>query len=336
MPEGPTVKRFQLRCSSFVGQAVTKVGGSTKQMNPDDLKGLVLQDTKVHGKNLFLAFGGVQEAAARSESSSTEPSEPGSSSQGIGLGRGSAILQSWEGGKADSGGPWGPLQEEHEADLPSFMDDAAGPPWKWLRFHFWLYGSIRANEFARANKANKRGDWKDPVPRLVLHFDGGGFLVFYNCRIHSCSSPTAEPATDILSLEFDQEHALGALCKAVPVCHTLLDQRYFSGLGNIIKNEALYLAKINPLSLGSLLPLPELRSLLDHAVRFTSEWFLKKQQRGRQHWKIYQKETCPEGHQVRKEAFGPPDGLKRLTWWCPQCQPQVAQEEVEDLSTRGS
>uniref|UniRef100_A0A670HNW3 Uncharacterized protein n=1 Tax=Podarcis muralis TaxID=64176 RepID=A0A670HNW3_PODMU len=47
MPEGPTVKRFQLQCSPFVGQAVTKVGGSTKQMNPDDLKGLVLQDTQV-------------------------------------------------------------------------------------------------------------------------------------------------------------------------------------------------------------------------------------------------------------------------------------------------
>lgn len=47
MPEGPSVKRFQLLCSPFVGQTVTKVGGHTRQINPEDLKSLTLWDSQV-------------------------------------------------------------------------------------------------------------------------------------------------------------------------------------------------------------------------------------------------------------------------------------------------
>jgi len=68
-------------------------------------------------------------------------------------------------------------------------------------------------------------------PRLVLHFESEGFLVFYNCRMHWCSSPRADPASDILSVEFHRGRALDALRAPDPVCYTLLDQRYFSGLG---------------------------------------------------------------------------------------------------------
>lgn len=68
-------------------------------------------------------------------------------------------------------------------------------------------------------------------PRLVLHFENGGFLVFYNCQMQWCSSPVADPASDILSAEFHRGQALDALRAPSPVCYTLLDQRYFSGLG---------------------------------------------------------------------------------------------------------
>lgn len=69
------------------------------------------------------------------------------------------------------------------------------------------------------------------IPRLVLYFESGGFLVFYNCRMHWCSSPRADPASDILSGEFHRGQALDALRTPNPICYTLLDQRYFSGLG---------------------------------------------------------------------------------------------------------
>ena len=36
---------------------------------------------------------------------------------------------------------------------------------RWLEGRFGLFGSIWVNDFSRAKKANKKGDWRDPVPR---------------------------------------------------------------------------------------------------------------------------------------------------------------------------
>ncbi|KAM9383532.1 endonuclease 8-like 2 [Phaethornis superciliosus] len=309
MPEGPSVRKFQLLTSPFVGQVVVKVGGSSRKISVKNLNSLRLQDSQVHGKNLYLAFV-----------ASKGPLGP--TAEETGLQR-----------EADSGASSAQVcaskkqpQDEELLELQhsrSEPPDGAEGPSNWLHFHFGLFGSIRANEFSRANKANKRGDWKDPAPRLVLHFESGGFLVFYNCRMQWISSPRADPASDILSVEFHRGRALDALRAPQPICYTLLDQRYFSGLGNIIKNEILYLAKIHPLTQGSLLALSDLEHLLDSAVQFSSAWLHSKLRGAGLHPQIYQKEQCPLGHAVTKGTLGPLDGLKRLTWWCPQCQPEV-------------
>ncbi|XP_069707017.1 endonuclease 8-like 2 [Phaenicophaeus curvirostris] len=315
MPEGPSVRKFQLLTSPFVGQVVVKVGGSSRKINVNDLNTLRFQDSQVHGKNLYLAFvapvgllGPTAEGTVLQKEATGGPSPPAQGGQ--------------EQVCAPQRCPW----EEELQELQhsrSEVPDAAEGAGSWLRFHFGLFGSIRANELSRANKANKRGDWKDPVPRLVLHFESGGFLAFYNCRMHWCSSPRADPTSDILSVEFHRGRALDALRAPYPVCYTLLDQRYFSGLGNIIKNEILYLAKIHPLTQGSLLSLSDLECLLDCAIQFSSAWLHSKLHGKGLHPQIYQKEQCPLGHAVMKGTFGPSGGFKRLTWWCPQCQPAV-------------
>ncbi|KFO09544.1 Endonuclease 8-like 2, partial [Balearica regulorum gibbericeps] len=313
MPEGPSVRKFQLLTSPFVGQVVTKVGGSSRKINVNDLNALRLQDSQVHGKNLYLAFvaaGGPLASAAEDRVLQREAASGASSPA--------------QGGQDDVHAPQMCPQDEELQELQHSRSeplDAVEGPGNWLRFHFGLFGSIRANEFSRANKANKRGDWRDPIPRLVLHFESGGFLVFYNCRMHWCSSPRADPTSDILSVEFDRGRALDALRAPDPICYTLLDQRYFSGLGNIIKNEILYLAKIHPLTQGSLLAVSDLERLLDCAVQFSSDWLHSKLHGKRLHPQIYQKEQCPLGHAVMKGTLGPSGGFKRLTWWCPQCQP---------------
>uniref|UniRef100_A0A8B9SAF1 Uncharacterized protein n=1 Tax=Apteryx owenii TaxID=8824 RepID=A0A8B9SAF1_APTOW len=46
MPEGPSVKKFQLLTSPFVGQVVIKVGGSSRKINVNELKALRLQDSQ--------------------------------------------------------------------------------------------------------------------------------------------------------------------------------------------------------------------------------------------------------------------------------------------------
>ncbi|KAG8430565.1 hypothetical protein GDO86_020379, partial [Hymenochirus boettgeri] len=169
--------------------------------------------------------------------------------------------------------------------------------------------------------------------RLVLNFNGGGFLVFYNCLMTWCSSPASDPTRDILSPEFDKEQAVRALSFPRPVSFTLMDQKNFSGLGNIIKNEILYLAQIHPLSIGSFLPLEKLRVLVDLALSFTSNWLSHKLKKKGLHYHIYMKEYCNKGHKVMKESLGPPFGLKRLSWYCLNCQPQVISDVADSLCT---
>ncbi|NXP03901.1 NEIL2 Endonuclease, partial [Thinocorus orbignyianus] len=318
MPEGPSLRKFHLLTSPFVGQVVAKVGGSSRKINVNDLNALRLQDSQVHGKNLYLAFVAAGGPLGPTPEERVLQKEVAC---GAAQGRQEQVCP-----------PQTCPQEEELQELQrsnSEAPDAAGSSGSWLRFHFGLFGSIRANEFSRANKANKRGDWKDPAPRLVLHFENGGFLAFYNCRMQWCSSPRTDPASDILSVEFHRSRALNALGAPNPICYTLLDQRYFSGLGNIIKNEILYLAKIHPLTQGSLLALSDRERLLDCAVQFSSDWLDSKLRGKGLHPQIYQKEQCPLGHTVMKGTLGPPGGFKRLTWWCPQCQPEVLPRDGE-------
>ncbi|XP_028614694.1 endonuclease 8-like 2 [Grammomys surdaster] len=327
MPEGPSVRKFHHLVSPFVGQKVIKTGGSSKKLHPVTFQSLWLQDAQVHGKKLFLQFDPDEEM------------EPlGSSPQPVrGL---------WQKEAVDAELTLGPNAQEPNAGpsgsgepVPSRSDGPDDPGGKnplvgaqrWLEVRFGLFGSIWVNDFSRAKKANKRGDWRDPVPRLVLHFSGGGFLAFYNCQMSWSPPPVIEPSCDILSEKFHRGQALVALSQAQPVCYTLLDQRYFSGLGNIIKNEALYRARIHPLSLGSFLNSSSLEALVDHVVEFSKDWLQDKFQGKERHTQIYQKERCPSGHQVMKETFGPPDGFQRLTWWCPQCQPQLPSKGPQTL-----
>lgn len=310
------MRRFSSLVSPFVGQQVVKVGGRTQQIAPQDLMGKWIQDCQVHGKNLYVAFGdGITKEAT---SPSAQESDDGNTCEK-------------ESGKDD---PPAEATTSSTSNVSPMKDEEENPGCTWLRFHFGLYGSVRVNELARAKQGNKRGDWKDPTPRLILHFTLGGFLVFYNCRILWCSSPSVEPTCDILSVEFDKGKALGALSSPRPVCVTLMDQRHFSGVGNIIKNEILFLAQVHPLSPGSLLPPETLRTLVDQAVSFTAQWFRNQMKGESLHYHIYMKEYCDKGHKVVKESIGPPCGPKRLTWYCPTCQELVQPDGPEESSTQ--
>ncbi|XP_032124243.1 endonuclease 8-like 2 isoform X1 [Sapajus apella] len=319
MPEGPLVRKFHHLVSPFVGQQVVKTGGSSKKLQPASLQSLWLQDAQVHGKKLFLRFDPDEEMGPPGNSPPPELPQKDTQKEEAADPR---QAQEPSGRKTPDGSSWS------SELVPQCLAGAApaGGAGSWLRVCFGLFGSIWVNEFSRARKANKRGDWRDPAPRLVLHFGGGGFLAFYNCQMSWSSSPAVTPTCDILSEKFHRGQALEALGQAQPVCYTLLDQKHFSGLGNIIKNEVLYRAGIHPLSLGSVLSASRREALVDGVVEFSAAWLQGKLQGHPQHTQVYQKERCPAGHQLLKEAFGPPGGFQRLTWWCPQCQPQLSEE----------
>ncbi|XP_049628583.1 endonuclease 8-like 2 [Suncus etruscus] len=307
MPEGPSVRMFHQRVLPFVGQRVASAVGTTKKLEPATLQALRMADTQVHGKMLFLRFDPGEETGGPSQPeplrSQAQQERPGSQE-----------------------GPSGRPQTSEPAARGGVDGTAEGAD-RWLQVRFGLFGSVRSNSFSRATKANKRGDWRDPAPRLLLRFEGGGFLTFYNCQLAWSLGPVGTVASDILSPKFHRGQALEALGQARPVCYTLMDQRCFSGLGNIIKNEALYRAGVHPLSPGSLLGSARLEALLDEVLAFSKGWLHAKAQGRRQCTLVYGKDHCPAGHLVRREALGPPGGWPRLTWWCPQCQSQWTAEK---------
>ncbi|XP_023570405.1 endonuclease 8-like 2 [Octodon degus] len=312
MPEGPSVRKFHHLASAFVGQQVVKTGGSSKKLCPATLQFLWLQDTQVSSASLVCGL--------LSPTISVPPLEFVPASH---------VLPA----ELLSRGPGGP-------DGLTGNSPAAGAQ-RWLQVSFGLFGSIWVNEFSRAKKANKRGDWRDPAPRLVLHFDGGGFLAFYNCQMAWSPTAVAEPCRDILSEEAASEASMkcrhggmqlecssssfissqppsrplprvsaqillpcpDVLCPGawqvtelgspwhppVPfgqpqfavnfsvVCYTkctlgLLSPSPGFVSGNIIKNEALYRARIHPLSLGSLLSPSCLETLVAESVSITDPY----------------------------------------------------------------
>ncbi|XP_048186579.1 endonuclease 8-like 2 [Perognathus longimembris pacificus] len=323
MPEGPSVRKFHHLVSPFVGQQVIKTGGSSKKLPPAVLQSLWLLDARVHGKQLFLRFDPSEEVELPGSHLLPESLQKGAEEEGPedpSRGSGTGSQQRPCAGASGSAEPGTGSPER-----PGGHGPAPGAQ-RWLQLRFGLFGSVRVSSFSRAKKANKRGDWKDPVPRLVLHFGGGGFLAFYSCQVAWSPPPGASPTCDILSEVFHRGQALEALGGAQPVCYTLMDQRFFSGLGNIIKSEALHRAGIHPLSPGTRLAPAQLEALVDQVMQFSSEWLRNKVEGTHCRRQIYLKEQCPAGHLVVKEALGPPAGFQRVTWWCPQCQPLPPEE----------
>lgn len=126
------------------------------------------------------------------------------------------------------------------------------------------------------------------------------------------------------------------------VCRLLLDQSVVSGLGNIYRAEALYLAKVNPWTWVSKLTDEECYLLAYAAAHVTAHGFYQQPipddlrrnftagnvkavvapqvstteyQTGR-FYNVYQSKYDPEGNQV----IARPDSGGRTVWWCPSRQ----------------
>lgn len=179
-----------------------------------------------------------------------------------------------------------------------------------LRIHFLLFGSYRIDE-------RKEGS----TPRLSLAFDDGSELNFYACAIKYADLDEYDWSADVMSDEWDPVAARKKL-RAAPdtlACDALLDQDWFSGVGNIIKNEVLFRIRVHPLSTVGSLPAPKLRALVEQARTYSFdflEW--KKQYVLKQHWQAHRKSTCPRCHlPFHKANLGK---TKRKSYWCERCQ----------------
>ena len=181
--------------------------------------------------------------------------------------------------------------------------------------HFLMYGTYRITT-PRENM---------PIRLALVTKKYALFL--YNCSIRCV--PLADLRSyipfefDILSSEWTVKKIMAAIAKQrnenETVDDLLLDQTIFAGVGNIIKNEALFMSKLSPHALVKKLSVKKLTQLVKNTRKF-SEIFLesRKDYQLKKQLQIYRKITCPVcGTKIIRQKTG-----KRNRWsfWCPHCQ----------------
>jgi endonuclease-8 len=191
-----------------------------------------------------------------------------------------------------------------------------------LRVHFLLYGSFEAI----INGKKVTGDYpkKKQAPRLEMIFENGQ-IDLYSCSVKYIEEANAKQlydySIDIMSVEWSRKKALEQLQNnpESQIGDVLLDQTVFAGVGNIIKNEVLYLVRRSPMHLVGDLSLSKLREIIKKTREFSFQFYeWRKNFILRAHYQVYRKGVCPrcQGKLVRKKT-----GVReRVSFFCPHCQ----------------
>ncbi|MEM5875509.1 MAG: DNA-formamidopyrimidine glycosylase family protein [Candidatus Aenigmatarchaeota archaeon] len=181
----------------------------------------------------------------------------------------------------------------------------------YLIIHFLMYGSFRINE--------KIENKKERLQILV----NNNIINFYNTsvKIVEKSDFNIDERTDVMSNKFDKNLVKNKVKNYEGfVCDVLLDQNIFSGVGNIIKNEALFRAKIHPLSIAKNLDEKIVDNLIEEVIRFSNIFYLcrKRNKPLKDFMLIYGKRKCPScNSKVRIMNLGK---YNRRTYYCENCQ----------------
>lgn len=134
---------------------------------------------------------------------------------------------------------------------------------------------------------------------------------------------------DLLGPDWDVDEALRRLRAdpSRPIGEALLDQRNLAGIGNLYKNEVLFVERVNPWTpVGAFADLAAtvntVRRLMlmnrEHPEQSTTGLL----GRGRTHW-VYERggQPCLRCRTpIRRGEQGEPPHA-RVTYWCPRCQP---------------
>lgn len=155
--------------------------------------------------------------------------------------------------------------------------------------------------------------------RLGLSFKDGG-MYFYTCVVKVVDESfllKIDWEADIMSDKWNPEKTEKIL-KAAPkmmICDALMNQDIFSGVGNIIKNEALFRVGIHPESLIGNLPPKKLKEIIAEARNYGfdfKKW--KKANVLSKHFQICHQKNCPIcGAEVIKKDTGK---SKRTSFFC--------------------
>ena len=247
MVEGPGVANNGARAQSLVGIRVLGLAGPS-QATLNSIRGKVLREVIVVGKELFFIFNDAEEAA--------------------------------------------------------------------IRLHFGMNGSMRLDGAAPACPAKAA-----LALRIIL--EGGRSAAFYDSTVQETTAAAVRSKyqkncdRDVCAADavFDKGAAVSALTERRPtalISDAALDQSILPGVGNIIKNEALHLACIDPRRLVGTLSTHEASQVVEHARAYSLRW----KKMGRHPPAAVYNRTCGMGcgGAVAFQKLG--NDLSRPTFWC--------------------
>jgi len=182
----------------------------------------------------------------------------------------------------------------------------------FIRIHLLMFGSYRVNEL------------KETAPRLRLEFKTGEFS-FYACSVKIIEGDVNDVydwERDTMSDVWDPEKAYKSLVleKEELICDSLLDQEIFAGVGNIIKNEVLFLTKVQPESLVKDIPRKKLKEIVKKAREYCFDFLRwKRKFELKKHYTVHTKSVCPDcgSKIVLKQKLG---RRQRRSFYCDNCQ----------------
>ena len=160
-----------------------------------------------------------------------------------------------------------------------------------VRVHLGLFGDVLVNERKKVNRS------------FFLEFAKGeinGYVVRAQ-KLKSSLEELYDWRIDILHEEFDPAHVKTLLKKQAgkTIADVLMDQQLFSGVGNIIRNEALYRAGIHPLSITGKIPAAKINRLIKEVVAHSQLFYQQLTTTGNpEEFGVYQQEYAADGSQV--------------------------------------
>lgn len=191
-----------------------------------------------------------------------------------------------------------------------------------LRVHFLLYGSFEAT----INNVKVTGDYpkKAQSARLALSFTNG-HLEMYNCSLGIVEASNAiglcDFSTDIMSSNWNTKSAYSKVKKFInsEIADVLLDQEIFGGVGNIIKNEVLFQAKISPLRKIKNIRAAQLKEIIDICRDYVYKFYAwRKVFELKKHYQVYRQSLCPQcKSKITRKRTGE---RRRISFICEHCQ----------------
>lgn len=165
-----------------------------------------------------------------------------------------------------------------------------------VRVHLMLFGKIVVDERRKVNRS------------FYLEFATGeinGYVVKAE-KLEGTPEETYDWRTDILHKDFDPAHIKTLLKKQADktIDDVLMDQEVFSGVGNKIRNEALYRAGIHPLSVTGKIPAAKITRLIKEVVNYAKSFYKDLETTGvNKNFAVYQQEYAADGSEVTMQVL---------------------------------